>query len=257
MVELFRDVDPGDEMFARFSFISADMLPEYQAILRRAETTKLDHLPAEDRRLLLSLPFMLVPARHRLGIFDEDIETRLLNARRTFAAGLPEDLRHAVALFDPASYNAAASVQDNILFGRLVYGRSQSQRIVGTLIDNVIEALGLRRAIIELGLGFEAGIAGSRLSASQRARIGIGRTLLRQPDLLIIDGATASLDPATQSAIRENILTGFSGMGQVWVFGDEQDVSGFDHVVVMEQGRIVEDRILSERSEPALLVEAL
>jgi putative ABC transport system ATP-binding protein len=257
MVELFRDVDPADEMFLRFSFISADMLPEYQAILRRAEATKLDHLPAEDRRLLLSLTFMLVPARHRLGIFDEDIETRLLNARRIFAAGLPEDLRQAVALFDPASYNAAASVQDNILFGRLVYGRSKSQRIVGTLIDNVIEALGLRRVIIELGLGFEAGIAGSRLSASQRARIGIGRTLLKQPDLLIIDGATASLDPASQSAIRENILTGCSGAGQVWVLGDEQDVSGFDRVVVMEQGRIIDDRILSQRGEESLLAEAL
>jgi ABC-type multidrug transport system fused ATPase/permease subunit len=85
MVELFQDVEPGDEMFARFSFISADMLPNYQAILRRAETTSLDHLPAEDRRLLLSLPFMLVPARHRLGIFDEDMETRLLNARRRIA----------------------------------------------------------------------------------------------------------------------------------------------------------------------------
>jgi putative ABC transport system ATP-binding protein len=143
------------------------------------------------------------------------------------------------------------------LFGRLVYGRSKSQRIVGTLIDNVIEALGLRRVIIELGLGSEAGIAGSRLSASQRARIGIGRALLKQPDLLIIDGATASLDPASQSAIRENILTGCSGAGQVWVLGDEHDVSGFDHVVVMEQGRIIDDRILSQRGEASLLAEAL
>jgi ABC-type iron transport system FetAB ATPase subunit len=257
MVELFQDVDPGDEMFARFSFISADMLPEYQALVRRTETTGLDHLPADDRRLLLSLPFMLVPARHRLGIFDEEMETRLLSARRIFAAGLPEDLRHAVALFDPACYNAAASVQDNILFGRLVYGRSQSQRIVGTLMRDVVEALGLWRVIVELGLGFEAGIAGSRLSGSQRARIGIGRTLLKRPDLLIIDGATAGLDPASQSAIIENILGGYSGAGQVWVLGDEQDVSRFDHVIVMEQGRIIDDRILSPPSETSLLAEAL
>jgi putative ABC transport system ATP-binding protein len=257
MVELFQDVDPGDEMFARFSFISADMLPNYQALLRRTETMRLDRLSADDRRLLLSLPFMLVPARHRLGIFNEEIEAQLLSARRIFAAGLPEDLRHAVALFDPACYNAAASVQDNILFGRLVYGRPQSQRIVGTLMCDVVEAQGLRRAIVELGLGFEAGIAGSRLSGSQRARIGIGRTLLKRPDLLIIDGATASLDPASQAAIMENILTGCSGMGQVWVLGDGQDVSRFDHVVVMEQGRIVDDRILGQRSETSLLAEAL
>ncbi|HSK29186.1 MAG TPA: ABC transporter transmembrane domain-containing protein, partial [Candidatus Limnocylindria bacterium] len=153
MVELFQDVQPGDELFARFSFISADVLPDYQALVRRAETTGLDRLSADDRRLLLSLPFMLVPARHRLGVFDDEMETRLLKARRIFAADLPEDLRPAVALFDPECYNAAASVQDNILFGRLVYGRPQSQRIVGTLIGDVVESLGLRRAIVELGLG--------------------------------------------------------------------------------------------------------
>jgi putative ABC transport system ATP-binding protein len=248
MVELFQDVQPGDELFARFSFISADVLPDYQALVRRAEATGLDQLSAEDRRLLLSLPFMLVPARHRLGVFDHEMETRLLNARRIFAADLPEDLRPAVALFDPERYNAAASVQDNILFGRLVYGRPQSQRIVGTLVCDVVESLGLRRTIVELGLGYETGIAGSRLSASQRARIGIGRTLLKQPDLLIVDGALAGLDPASQAAIKENILKGWGEVGQVWVLGDGQDDTGFDRVVVMDQGRIVEDRILGNQS---------
>ncbi len=257
MVELFQDVQPGDELFARFSFISADMLPDYQALVRRTETMNLDQLSADDRRLLLSLPFMLVPARHRLGVFDDEMETRLLSARRIFAADLPENLRPAVALFDPGCYNAAASVQDNILFGRLVYGRPQSQRIVGTLIGDVVESLGLRRAIVELGLGFQTGIAGSRLSGAQRARLGIGRTLLKRPDLLIVDGALAGLDPASQAAIMENILNGYRGIGQVWVLGDGQDLAGFDHVVVMEQGRVVEDRILRERGTEPLLAEAL
>jgi putative ABC transport system ATP-binding protein len=248
MVELFQDVQPGDELFARFSFISADVLPDYQVLVRRTETAGLDQLSADDRRLLLSLPFMLVPARHRLGVFDDEMEARLLQARRIFAADLPDDLRPAVALFDPDCYNAAASVQDNILFGRLVYGRPQSQRIVGTLVCDVIESLGLTRTIVELGLGFETGISGSRLSGSQRARIGIGRALLKMPDLLIMDGALAGLDSASQAAIMENILKGWSGVGQVWVLGDGQDVSGFDHVVVMDQGRVVEDRILRETS---------
>lgn len=257
MVELFLDVEPGDELFARFSFISADVLPDYQALVRRAETAGLDQLSADDRRLLLSLPFMLVPARHRLGVFDAEMETRLLNARRIFAADLPEDLRPAVALFEPNCYNAAASVQDNILFGRLVYGRPQSQRIVGALLCDVVESLGLTRTIVKLGLGFETGIAGSRLSASQRARIGIGRTLLKRPDLLIVDGALAGLDPASQAAVMENILKGWSGIGQVWVLRDGQELSQFDHVVVMEQGRIIEDRILGERGEDLVRAEAL
>lgn len=257
MVELFQDVQPGDEIFARFSFISAEMLPDYQALVRRAETGGLSQLPSDDRRLLLSLPFKLVPARHRLGIFDEDMEVRLLEARRVFAAGLPEDLRPSVALFDPDCYNPAASVQDNILFGRLVYGRPQSQRNVGALIQDVVDRLGLRRAIIELGLDFETGIAGSRLSGSQRIRIGIGRTLLKRPDLLIIDGAIAGLDPASQAVITDNILNRWADVGQIWVVGDEQDVSGFDHVVVMENGRIAEHRVHGERSGSHRLAQAM
>ncbi len=249
MVELFQDVQPGDDLFGRFSFISADMLPEYQALVRRTETTGLDQLSADDRRLLLSLPFMLVPARHRLGIFDDEIETRLLKARQIFASDLPEELRSAVALFDPDCYNAAASVQDNILFGRLVYGRPQSQRIVGTLIGEVVESLGLRRTIIELGLGFETGIAGSRLSSSQRTRIGLGRTLLKRPDLLIMDNALAGLDPTSQAIIMQNIVKGWNGVGQVWVLGEGQDVSDFDHVIGLDQGRVAEDRILHEQDD--------
>lgn len=257
MVELFQDVQPGDDLFGRFSFISADMLPEYQALVRRTESSGLDQLSVDDRRLLLSLPFMLVPARHRLGIFDDEMEARLLKARQIFADDLPEDLRPAVALFDPDCYNAAASVQDNILFGRLVYGRPQSQRIVGTLIGEVVESLGLRRTIIELGLGFETGIAGSRLSASQRARIGLGRTLLKRPDLLIMDGALAGLDPASQAAIRDNILKEWSSTGQVWVLGEDQDLSGFDQVIGLDQGRIVENRILGERDDGFVPGQAL
>jgi putative ABC transport system ATP-binding protein len=108
-----------------------------------------------------------------------------------------------------------------------------------------------------LGLDFETGIAGSRLSGSQRIRIGIGRTLLKRPDLLIIDGAIAGLDPASQAVITDNILNRWADVGQIWVVGDEQDVSGFDHVVVMENGRIAEHRVHGERSGSHRLAQAM
>ena len=54
--------------------------------------------------------------------------TACSQARRAFAERLPDDLAGAVAFFDPDAYNPAASVQDNILFGKLVYGRQQAQR---------------------------------------------------------------------------------------------------------------------------------
>ncbi|TVR80186.1 MAG: ATP-binding cassette domain-containing protein [Rhodospirillales bacterium] len=237
-VELFQDIQPGDPIFERFSFIDMETLPDYQAVVRRADTAGVKELAPADRDLLLALPFKLVPARHRLGLLDEASEERFLEARRRFAEGLPSDLRHSVAFFDPARLNPAASVQDNILFGRLVYGRQQSQRAVGTLIAAVIDQLDLRGAILDLGLRAEAGIAGSRLSASQRSRLAIARALLKRPDLLILDQATATLDTATQTTVMRKVLDERMGGGLLWVLAEGTDTQAFDREIVMEQGRV-------------------
>jgi ABC-type multidrug transport system fused ATPase/permease subunit len=246
MTEMFQDLRPGHEFFERFSFISAEALPEYQAMIRRVESVGLDKAETADRTLLLSLPFKLVPERHRLGLIDATVEQRLLEARGAFAEGLPDELRPSVAFFDQESYNAAASVQDNILFGKLAYGRQQSQRQIGALIAEVVDSLGLRQTLIEVGLGFSVGISGGRLSASQRQRVAIARSLLKRPDLLIIDHATAALDPASQSAIMKMLLGDSTGMGLVWVLNDIEEASGFDRAIVMEGGKIVEQGPVNE-----------
>ena len=190
MVDLFRDLPPGHEFFDRFSFIGSDDLPAYQAAIRRVEVASSSTADPADRNLLSSLPFKLIPARHRLGLLDERLERRLLQARHVFTENLPSELQFAVAFFDPDAYNPAASVQDNILFGKLVYGRQQAQREVGALIAQVIEELDLRSEIVDLGLDFEVGIGGSRLSAAQRQKLGLARAMVKRPDLLIIDHAT-------------------------------------------------------------------
>ncbi len=246
MVDLFRDVRPGDQIFERFSFISADALPDYQAVVRRADAGGLDGLSAADRTLIMALPFKLVPARHRLGILTKEIEQRLLEARHAFAAGLPDSLKPAVAFFDEDRYNAAASVQDNILFGRLVYGRPQSQKLVGELLGEVIAALDLRRAVIELGLDFSVGIGGSRLSAAQRQKLALARTILKRPELLILDQATAALDVGSHRRIKAHVLADAAKAGVVWVMNDASETDGFDRLLVMENGRISAQRTLEE-----------
>jgi ABC-type multidrug transport system fused ATPase/permease subunit len=184
------------------------------------------------------VPFKLVPARHRLGLVDDDALHRLLAARHAFAEGLPEELKGAVAFFDQDRYNAAASVQDNILFGRLVYGRPQSQRVVGELIAEVVRSLDLRQQVIELGLEFSVGIGGSRLTASQRQKLALARSLLKRPDLLVIDQATAALDPGSQRLIRAGVLRDCGSRGLVWASTEAPDYTGFDRMLVMENGRI-------------------
>jgi putative ABC transport system ATP-binding protein len=109
------------------------------------------------------------------------MEERLLAARRAFAAGLPPELRSAVEFYDFGRYNSAATLQDNILFGRLVYGQAQAEQRIGTLIAEVLDELKLRDSVIEVGLEYNVGVAGKRLPATQRQKLGIARAVIKRP----------------------------------------------------------------------------
>ena len=56
-------------------------------------------------------------------------------------------------------------VQDNILFGRVVYGQAQGEAVIGRLVAEVVDELDLMGRVLAVGLVFNVGIAGKRLSA--------------------------------------------------------------------------------------------
>ena len=143
MVELFQGLQGGNEFFERFSFVSADDLPEVEAAVRRVGADGLEAASEADRSLFMALPFKLVTERHRLGLIDAELETKLLEARRIFAENLPRHYRDAVAFFAVDEYNPPASVLDNILFGKLVYGRPRARERIAALIGEVVNARGL------------------------------------------------------------------------------------------------------------------
>ncbi|MCG8512131.1 MAG: ATP-binding cassette domain-containing protein [Rhodospirillales bacterium] len=215
MVELFQDIPADHEYFERFSFVSAEDLPEVQQVVRRIDSAGMDGLEEEERSMLMSLPFKLVPARHRLGLITDELQDKLLTARKTFAEDLPAALRPSVAFFDSDEYNAAASVQDNILFGRLVYGRRQAEEAVGQLIEDVVDSLELRRPLLDLGLEAPVGIGGGRLTTGQRQRLAVARCLIKCPDILIVNAATTALAPASQLTIMKNVFEEMKGRGVV------------------------------------------
>ena len=240
MVELFADLPPDHEFFTQYAFISSEDLPDFQILLGRAERLGLDNMAPEDSDRFLSLPFKLIPARHRLGMIDDDVRERILEARRFFAEDLPEDLQDAVEIFSTERYNAAASLQDNILFGKIAYGQADAGTRVGEALAAVIEAENLRDAVIEVGLEFEVGVGGSRLSAGQRQKVAMARALLRRPDVLIFNEATAALDSGSQTRVMANILGETEGRSVVWALQRASLGQSFDRVMVMQGGRVVE-----------------
>ena len=250
MLELFSDIAPDHEFFEQFSFIKADDLPDYKDLIGRADLDNLGALEEADRTMFMLLPFKLIPARHRLGIVDDAMRARVLEARAAFARDLPENLAGAVEFFDAGRYNAAGTLQDNILFGKLVYGQAQAESQVGGLISEVIDELDLRDTVVEVGLDFQVGIGGSRLSTAQRQKLSVARAVLKRPDVFILSEATSALDGATQTKVVANLLEEFKGRGLIWVLQRPSLASRFDRVLVMRGGKMIEQGVFDELDRP-------
>ncbi|HVJ23815.1 MAG TPA: hypothetical protein VM756_07755, partial [Burkholderiales bacterium] len=240
MVELFSGLPPGHEFFAQYSFINQDDLPQFEAILKRAGEVGLKELPEADSRALLALPFKLIATRHRLGLIDESFEARVIEARRHFAAKLPEELKGAVEFFDPERYNEAATLQDNILFGKIVTGQAGAVERITKLVRDLLDELGLRLMVVRNGLDFQVGVGGARLGPADRQKVALVRALLKRPLLLVLDQAAAGLDPASQLRVVEGVLAERKGCAVVWVLSRPEYAERFGMVLVMERGRLIE-----------------
>ena len=240
MVEIFADLEPGHPFFEQFSFIDAEDLPRYKTLIAQADKLGVDALPEEQRRQLICLPLDYVEARHRLELIGPEVERLVIQTRheldRRIAAGHPE----AVELFDAERYNAAASLQDNILFGRIAHGRANAQTRISQAIGEVLDQLDLRESVIDVGLDYQVGAAGKRLSAVQRQKLALGRALMKRPDLLVVDQAIAIMDGQTQTRIMERVLQERGDGGVIWVLHRAQLAHRFDRVVVVDAGQIAE-----------------
>ncbi|MEP3247972.1 MAG: ABC transporter transmembrane domain-containing protein [Sneathiella sp.] len=240
MIELFADLPPDHEFFQLYGFIASEELPEYQAILSRVNADNLDQLREEDRLRFMSLPFKVIPSRHRLGVITDEIQEKIVEARTEFVDHLPDHLKGSIAFFDESAYNAAVNIQDNILFGKVAFGFAQASEKVGAVLASVVEEMDMKRTIIKVGLNFPVGAGGSRLSENQRQKLCIARSVIKKPDMLIMSQATASFDNRTQQRLVENILSEFEGRCVIWSIEKPEMAYLFDHIVVISGGVITE-----------------
>jgi putative ABC transport system ATP-binding protein len=184
------------------------------------------------------------------------MQEKILEARKRISEkSYSHDL--GIEFFDEAAYNQRISIQDNILFGKLAYGQANAQEKIYKLIEDIIEDLNLRPDIIDAGLEYQVGVAGTRLSPSQRQKLGLARSLIKQPDLLVINDATTGLDAHTERRIIERVLTSMKGHGIFWVLGRPQLAEQFEEVMVMERGKLADKGKYSEISQTSKSLQQL
>ncbi|MEM9221239.1 MAG: ABC transporter transmembrane domain-containing protein [Pseudomonadota bacterium] len=234
MIELFSDTGADASIMGDYSFLSSDEMPVFEKRLREFRTKKFAGLSHDEISAFVNLAFRIVPGRHRIVTIDEEMEARFVAAR----GPIHQELRGKgeYALLDPNSYVAPLSVEENVLFGKPRVDRRGARDRIDSFLRSTIDQLGYRADIARAGLNFEVGVAGARLSASQRRRIGLVRALVKRPDVLIFDGI-ADGDPALMRKILD-ICT--EGAATVVVGSTDPNVARLlSTVAVMREGQLV------------------
>ena len=145
------------------------------------------------------------------------------------------DLRRAVAMVTQESFLFTGSVAENIAFGRPDATRAE--------IEEVARAVGLDVVVAHLRNGYDEGVGknGSRLSAGQRQLIAFARALLADPAVLILDEASSSLDAPTERLVQQALRTVLVDRTALIIAHRLSTVGIADRVLVMSDGRVIED----------------
>ena len=146
-----------------------------------------------------------------------------------------QDLHRAVVMVTQEAYLFSGSVADNIELGRPGATRAE--------IEASAKAVGADEFIRSLPDGYDTDVnkRGGRVSAGQRQLISFARAFLADPEVLILDEATASLDIPSERLVQEALQTLLADRTALIIAHRLSTVAIADRVLVMEHGRIVED----------------
>ena len=135
--------------------------------------------------------------------------------------------------------------QDTVLFNdtilyNIAYGRPEASR------DEMIaaaKAAKIHDFILSLPDGYDTrvGERGLKLSGGEKQRVGIARTLLKNPPILLLDEATSALDTQTEAEIQESLKAMGQGRTVITIAHRLSTIADADRIVVLDQGCVVEE----------------
>jgi ABC-type multidrug transport system fused ATPase/permease subunit len=128
----------------------------------------------------------------------------------------------------------SGTVRENILYGRR--GATEAEMLEAARMAHVDEFAG------DLPQGYDTPIGehGVRLSGGQKQRVAIARAFLRDPRILILDEATSNLDSHAENIIQDALEVLMKGRTTLVIAHRLSTVVGCDRVIVLEDGRIVQ-----------------
>ena len=143
-------------------------------------------------------------------------------------------LREGVGVVTQESFLFNGSIRENLLMGKPTASDAELWRAV--------DAANARQFIERLPQGLESvvGERGVKLSVGEKQRLSIARALLKDPPILILDEATASVDTATERLIQEALEHLMANRTSIVIAHRLSTIVGADQILVLDHGRIVE-----------------
>lgn len=242
-IELFGDLNIEDPFFDQLTYMTADELPEYKAILSRIGNRTLNEITQNDRIMIMRLPLAYIEEQNRLGLLTDNLKTKILSARKSLRKKLEAQPKMPISFYEPDTYNEAASIQDNVLLGRISSTVPEGSERVTSAIRDLLEEMELTDDIFNIGLTFNIGSGGKRLSEIQRQKLHLARVMLKKPDILIVNQGMNTLGTKQQSNIIDIVIkwANENETGLIWVPMNASFAHDFDRVLVFENGELVAD----------------
>ena len=145
------------------------------------------------------------------------------------------ELRRTVIMVPQEGFLFSGTIAENILFGR---PEATTEELIAAC-----QALGVHDLIESLPSGYDTMVSyrGSRLSAGEKQLVSVARAFLADPPVLILDEATSSLDPGTESLVEAAIRRVLAGRTSVVIAHRLSTAEQAERVLVVDDGRIIED----------------
>ncbi|MGC4129429.1 MAG: peptidase domain-containing ABC transporter [Bergeyella sp.] len=209
-----------------FSYGSrVDVFEDFNCVIQKGKTTAIIGESGSGKTTLAALIQKLYPLKSgKITIGDYDINYISNYSLRNLISVVPQQ----IDLF-------SGNVIENIALGE---GFPDVQKIL-----NIVKNLGLLNFIEKLPNGFQTylGENGSQLSGGQKQKIAIARALYKNPEILILDEATSSLDSEAEQIIQKT-LQEFRNQGKTMIVIAHRlsTIVNSDEILVMKDGEIVE-----------------
>lgn len=243
-LELFGDLNIDDPFFDQLTYMTADELPEYKETLNRiGNKTDLEQIQSKDRLMIMRLPLAYIEEQNRLGLLTDTLKEKILTARKKLRSKLMELPTSPVSFYERDSYNSSATIQDNVLLGRVSSTVPEGLERVTSAIRDLLEEMHLTDDIFNIGLSFNIGSGGKRLSEVQRQKLHLARILLKKPDIVIINQGLNTLGTREQNEIISMVLdwADKNDSGVIWMPMNPVFAEHFERTLLFQDGELVAD----------------